>query len=241
MTAQGFPRLGVLGGMGPLATVDFLRKIVLATPATTDQNHLATIVWNVPQIPDRLRAIAGTGPSPLPAMLEGIAWLNAAGAQRIAIPCNTAHLWFDELAAASAAPLIHIGAAALAAFRRTRRSGSIGLIATRATTASAMYQELFEAQGFPVVTLSDDDLEEVFEPGCAAIKSNRLAEGGALLEAAGRRLLARGAQTLLLACTEVPVALEHAKSELLPDCVDATQALAEACVDYWREARPHKS
>jgi ABC-type taurine transport system substrate-binding protein len=70
-----------------------------------------------------------------------------------------------------------------------------------------------------------------------AIKQNRLDQGGALLESAARQLVQRGAQTLILACTEVPVGLAHVHSDLLPLCVDPTQALADACIDYWRQAR----
>ena len=84
------PLIGVLGGMGPLATVDFLHKLIVALPASRDQEHVPTVVWDVPQIPDRQRALAGSGESPLPAMLAGVAQLNAAGATRIVVPGNTA-------------------------------------------------------------------------------------------------------------------------------------------------------
>ena len=78
--------------MGPLATVDFLHKLIEETPVASDQDHVPTVVWNVPQIPDRQQALAGAGISPLPAMYAGLARLVAAGATRLAIPCNTAHL-----------------------------------------------------------------------------------------------------------------------------------------------------
>ena len=134
------PLVGVLGGMGPLATVDFLAKLVEESPATRDQEHVPTVVWSVPQVPDRQQAMAGTGSSPLPAMLAGIARLNAAGATRIAIACNTAHHWFDALAAASEAPLIHIVDATLAALGPVPAAGPVGLIATRGLVASGLYQ-----------------------------------------------------------------------------------------------------
>jgi aspartate racemase len=118
--------IGVLGGMGPLAAVDFLHKRIASAPAKRDQDHVPTLVWNVPQIPDRQKALAGTGPSPLPAMLEGIARLNAAGASRIVIPCNTAHIWFDDLQSASQAPIIHIADATITALPDD--IGTVGLI-----------------------------------------------------------------------------------------------------------------
>ena len=92
------PVLGVLGGMGPLATVDFLRKLIEETPAARDEDHLPVIAWSVPQIPDRPAAITGNGESPLPALLAGVHTLKAAGAVALAIPCNTAHYWYDDMA-----------------------------------------------------------------------------------------------------------------------------------------------
>ena len=232
------PLIGVLGGMGPLATVDFLHKVVASTPATCDQDHVPLLVWNVPQIPDRQKALAGTGESPLPALLRGIERLNAGGATRIAIPCNTAHLWSDALAGASAAPLIHIVDAAVDAVeRRHGQDGPIGIVATRGTLAAGLYQERLAARGLPFLINTDDELDALFTPGCYAIKQNRLDHGGSLLESAARQLVRRGARTLILACTEVPVGLAHVRSDLLPISVDPTQALADTCVRYWLEAR----
>lgn len=227
------PLVGVLGGMGPLATVDFLAKLVEETPATRDQEHVPTVVWSVPQVPDRQQALAGTGSSPLPAMLAGIARLNAAGATRIAIACNTAHHWFDALAAASEAPLIHIVDATLAALGPVPAAGPVGLIATRGLVASGLYQRRLGAAGLAVITSTDDEFDTLFTPGCYAVKRNALAEGGALLAQACGRLRARGAGRLVLACTEVPVALAHVHSPLLADAIDCNRALARACVDYW--------
>ncbi len=232
------PLVGVLGGMGPLATVDFLAKLVEETPAAGDQEHVPTVTWCVPQVPDRQQALAGTGISPLPAMLAGISRLNAAGATRIAIACNTAHHWFDELAAASGAPLLHIVDATLAALGPgAAAAGPVGLIATRGLVASGLYQRRLAAVGIPVITSTDDEFDTLFTPGCYAVKRNELADGGALLAEACARLRARGAARLVLACTEVPVALAHVHSPLLDGAVDTNRALARACVDYWLRQR----
>src|SRR5688572_33509583 len=93
------PLLGVLGGMGPLATVDFLAKLIEETGAERDEDHVPVVVYSVPQIPSRPAAILHGGASPLPAMLEGVRTLERAGATAIAIACNTAHYWHDALAA----------------------------------------------------------------------------------------------------------------------------------------------
>lgn len=239
--ADAKPLIGVLGGMGPLATLDFLQKLIAATPARRDQEHVPTVVWNVPQIPDRQKALAGTGESPLPAMLHGIAQLNAAGATRIVIPCNTAHAWFDALASASQAPLIHIVQASLDALEAASGpSGAVvGLVATRGTLDARLYQTHLEARGIPFVINTPEELDTLFTPGCYAIKQGHLERGGKLLEQAAQRLVERGAVRLVLACTEVPVGLAHIASDLLKVSIDPTQALADACLRYWRDTNAH--
>lgn len=237
------PLVGVLGGMGPLATVDFLHKLVQEMPAAVDQDHVPVLAWNVAQIPDRQQALAGTGESPLPALVDGIKRLASAGVTRIVIPCNTAHHWFDQLAAASPVPLIHIADATLAALASDKEndSGVVGLIATRGTLVSGLYQQRFAAAGIDYLVSTDDELDTLFTPGCYAVKQGDVEAGGRLLEAAAQALIDRGAGRLVLACTEVPLALERIGSCLLPLCIDTNRALARACVEYWQQARPPRS
>ncbi|WP_088709896.1 aspartate/glutamate racemase family protein, partial [Noviherbaspirillum denitrificans] len=181
------PLIGVLGGMGPAATLDLLQKILEETPAERDQDHVPVVTWNVPQIPDRQKAAAGLGESPVPAMVKGIVALNAAGAQRIVIPCNTAHHWFDALQAASAAPIIHIADATVALLQaggqETRR---VGLLATRATLDAAIYHDRLALHGIDCLENTAEEIDTLFTPGCYGIKRGKFAEGGELLEQAAR-------------------------------------------------------
>ena len=94
--------IGILGGMGPAATVDFMAKLVMLTPAQHDQEHVPLLVHGVPQIPDRSAAIEAGSDAPFLPMAAGIMQLERAGAEFIAIPCNTAHYWYDRLARAAA-------------------------------------------------------------------------------------------------------------------------------------------
>lgn len=108
---QTIPRrrlIGVLGGMGPAATIDFMAKIVMLTPAASDQEHVPLLVHDVPQIPDRSSAIAAGSDAPFLPMLAGLMQLARGGAEIIAIPCNTAHHWHERLARSCGVPLIHI-------------------------------------------------------------------------------------------------------------------------------------
>lgn len=229
-------RIGILGGMGPLATVDLMTKIIVNTPAARDQDHVPVVAWNVPQVPDRQRALAGDGPSPLPAMLEGIAHLNRAGATCIAIACNTAHHWYDALQAQSAAPILHIAQVTLDALRSDMRgNGPVGLIATQGTLQARLYQDLLEPAGIACITPDQEQMAALFVPGCYAVKRGELDAGGRLLQTMGEALVAAGAARLVLACTEVPVGLERIHSPLLPLCIDPTLALALACIAHWHE------
>src|SRR5580658_3430472 len=90
-------RLGVLGGMGPLASAQFMLRLTLLTPAERDQDHIPAVLWSDPRVPDRTAAMQGAGEDPLPWLLRGIAALRQAGCGAIAIPCNTAHGWYDPM------------------------------------------------------------------------------------------------------------------------------------------------
>lgn len=227
--------LGVLGGMGPLATLDFQRRLLEATPAQSDQQQIPTVVWNVPQIVDRQDALAGKGPSPLPQLLYAVEKLNQAGASHIAIPCNTAHHWYDALSEASNAPILHIVDATLDALSQAEdKPQRVGVIATKGTLEAGWYQERLAALGIEAIVPTFEELEHWFVPGCYAVKRGSLNEGGELLTLQANALFARGAQKLVLACTEVPVALEAANAPFLHLTWDPAQALAERCSQLWQ-------
>jgi len=225
--------LGVLGGMGPLATADFLQKLIAETPAARDQEHIPVIAWSVPQIPDRPAAIAGHGESPLPHMLEGIHTLKRAGAQVIAIACNTAHYWYDELVARGGLPILHIADAACAALPDSGAQ-RIGLLATDGTVAAGFYQSRFQARGIECELPTREEQQSLVLPAIECVKRNDLARAHALALHAAGRLIERGAQTVVLGCTEIPLAIEHRTTDVSACCIDATRALARRCVWWWR-------
>ena len=222
--------------MGPLATVDFLRKLIEETPAARDEDHLPVVVYSVPQIPARPPAITGNGESPLPAMLAGIQILKQAGAVAIAIPCNTAHYWYDDMVRAGGLPIIHIADAALEELETRRIAArTIGLIATKGTLAAQFFQQRLAARGYRHLTNSDADIDALVLPAILHVKRNELDQAAALLEAAVGRLMAAGANGVILACTETPVVLDRLTPGVSAQCVDATRALAKACVRWWKQ------
>lgn len=228
------PRLGVLGGMGPAATVDFLKKLIEETPADRDDEHIPVIVYSVPQIPSRPAAIVSAGPSPLPAMLEGIDVLKSAGARAVAIPCNTAHYWHDALVRDGGLPIIHIATAVRAALAtRANRPQTLGLIATKGTVAAGFFQRDLGSDGYRVLLSTEREQDECVLPAIEAVKRNALDVAHPLAIEAVARLLERGAEAVVLACTETPLALHHQPHPLAAQTVDATRALAQACVAWW--------
>lgn len=228
--------LGILGGMGPLATLDFQHKLLEVTPAESDQQHLPSVIWNVPQIADRQQALAGSGPSPLPQLLEGIKKLNQAGASHIVIPCNTAHYWFAELSRASSAEILHIADTAVSALLQSnKRPQCVGVIATQGTLDAGWYQQRLEANNIVAITGDTREIREWFIPGCYAVKRGKLQEGGSLFIRQAEALLDRGAQQLILACTEVPVALRAVDASFFSLTQDPAFLLAERCSRLWQE------
>jgi len=191
--------LGVLGGMGPLATVDFFAKLVELTPAIRDEDHIPVLLASLPDIPPRVAAILGDGESPLPALTDARDRLLAAGATLLAMPCNTAHHWFDALAAC-AVPMLHIADAALDALRKAIPApATIGLVATRGTLRSGFYQRRLAAAGYVTVEPDDEVLARWIEPAVKCVKAGAVREGGAAFHRATLALRDRGAGAAILA------------------------------------------
>ena len=131
--------LGVLGGMGPLASAQFMVRLTQLTPATRDQDHIPTVLWSDPRVPDRTVARTDAArPIRCPGCCAASRALQRAGCGAIAIPCNTAHRWYDAMRDAAQVPILHIVDAAAAELRRHRTGGArIGVMATQAALGDA--------------------------------------------------------------------------------------------------------
>jgi aspartate racemase len=227
--------IGVLGGMGPLATVDFFNKVLLATPAQGDADHVPMLIQSDPRIPPRPPAILSGARSPLPELLAGRDRLIAAGATALAMPCNTAHYWAADLAKGCSVPFISIVTASISDISQLAKAGkSIGIIATRATLAAKIFDAPLMQAGYTPLLPSNDMMDTLVLPGIELVKTSQAAPGGQLIEQAVQALLNQGAGAVLLACTETPLALDAIQSPLRSQCVDSTAALARACVVWWQ-------
>jgi aspartate racemase len=217
--------LGVLGGMGPAATLDFLAKLQAATPAARDQDHIRVLVDINPQVPDR----NGEDDTPGPVLATMAVGLRDAGADVLAIACNTAHAYADAVRDASGLPLVDmIGIACEAA----RRAGAtrVGVLATG--LALGLYAERLTGMGLEPVALSKAK-QEWFMSLLYRIKGGDLGEEVQdEMAAVARSLAEAGAEAVIAGCTEAPLVLSAA--ELDVPLIDAGQTLAERCVAVCR-------
>ena len=178
--------LGILGGLGPAATVDFLAKLVSCNRADRDQDHLPLIMWSRPDTHDRSAAILGRGPSPLDQLTTGVRFLRDAGAHAIAIPCNSAHFWLDELNRASGVPVISIiDATVLAAARCGART--VGLLATEGTLYARIYHRAFAQANLEIVAPHATHVRDFLEPAIKLIKGGEVEQGSSAVARASQR------------------------------------------------------
>ena len=224
-------KIGVLGGMGPAATADFLTKLVQLTPATCDQEHLPVVVANLPHVPDRSRAILGLGPDPLPAMFASIDLLVNAGCGVIAVPCNTSHHWHSDFSKYSPVPVLHIAQACVEAVGRARTTAILG---TRGCLQSGFYQRTITEHGGLCYVPDGQTVQPLVDATIAAVKAGDLTGGARYLEQVLRSLVDKGVNAAVLACTELPLAASccDPASHTGMTLVDSTLELARASVQY---------
>lgn len=230
-------RIGVFGGMGPAATVDFMDKLVQLTPARRDQEHLPVVVASFPHVHDRSRAILGDGADPLPQLLDGIDFLNAAGVGVIAIPCNSSHHWYAQMSERSRAPVLHIAKTCVAAIPR-EAAGKVAVFATQGALASGFYQQALEERGIAYGV--PDKAAQVHVSECIrAIKAGEMQQGGDALGRALADARHHGATAVIMGCTEIPIAARYTDALGL-HLIDSSLELARAAVDYARERDWHR-
>lgn len=223
--------VGILGGMGPEATILLMQKLLAAVPARDDSDHIPLIVHQNPQVPSRIKAlIEGTGEDPSPVLARMARDLHAAGAEALAMPCNTAHHYAPAVASATPLPFLNmldLTAEALA----TQGAQRIGMLASPATRLAGVFAAPFAAHGLTPVFLPDDSgilaiIRAVKAGEPLATLKPRLAQEA-------EALLTHGADHLLVACTELslmtdalPTATPHTDSL---DCL--TRAIANFAKD----------
>lgn len=229
---RGYRRIaGVIGGLGPQATVDFLQRVIELTPAGCDQDHVRLLIDQNPSVPNRQHALLDTGESPGPALAAMAAGLQAAGADFLVMPCNTAHAFADDIVAAVTIPFVSIITATISALPAGKRK--VGVLETPACRAARLYETGLKAAGKVALLLDDGELD-VLMRAAYAVKRNEHGERERRdVRALADALAARGAEALIVACTEVPLLLDAADVPL----ISSTDALALKTIE-WARAEP---
>jgi aspartate racemase len=213
---------GIIGGMGPKATNQFLDKITELTYAKKDQDHVRYILYSDPEIPDRIDAYFSGGETPVKAINKGIDFLVNNGIKTIAIPCNTAHIWYDQF---------HKNVNLLNMIELTvdevKKSGyrRPGILATSATIKSGLYIESLKEAGIEAIVPEN---EESVMDAVQAVKLGNISKGHLLLMPAIKDLENRKCDSIIMACTEIPVIMDQ-KSTKLP-LLDSDNILAKKII-----------
>ncbi|WP_399896266.1 aspartate/glutamate racemase family protein [Streptomyces sp. BBFR51] len=222
--------VGILGGMGPAATAEFYTKLIRRTPVTRDQDHLRVAIWADPTVPDRVGAVLGGTTDPYPAMLEGARRLRDLGTTVAVMPCHTAHVFLPALVRDSGLRFLDMVAETMAALeRREGTAGRVGLLGTRATLASGLYQDRLREERFDVV-LPEEPTQWQVDLAIRKVKQGNPEEAGQHLDNAVRAMARTDANLIVLACTELPLAARHLTAVGHSELLDPTDVLADAVI-----------
>ena len=217
--------VGVIGGMGPDATVDFMTKVIAATPASKDQDHVHLLVDQNPKVPNRQAAQAGDGEDPGPAMAAMAKGLEQAGADFLVMPCNMAHAFADQVRNAVSIPLVSIIDVSVDACGGYE---PIGVLTTRGWLDAGIYQAAFATAGLEAVLQEEAEIEELMRL-VTEIKAGGQGESIAHeMQFLAGALVGRGAKAIIAACTEIPLVLTPEMLDV--PLVSSTDVLAEATV-----------
>ena len=221
--------VGIIGGMGPEATVDFMARVLDATPAQTDQDHVHMVVENDPRIPSRQLAMRGEGVDPGATIGAIASRLESAGADFIVMPCNLAHAWQQNIEDSISIPFVSIVEESVqSALGRSGDDSAIGLMTTPGCFTAGLYQQALADCGRPVITQTPDELEEAMRLVMQIKGGKKPPEVIAGLRALANNLIDRGAKVLIAACTEFPLVLDESMFDVV--FVSSTDVLAKKTV-----------
>ena len=223
--------IGILGGMGPLATADLFKKIVLMTKAGSDNEHIRIYIDNNAQIPDRTGAILGGGADPVPEMSSALKHLEACGADCIIMPCNTAHYFLPRLQSQTSVPFLSMLEATAASCRALFPGKTAAVLATRGTLSAGLYQKVLDEAGVAYVIPGEAEQDALMRVIYQGVKADAPAEHyRADWESVLSAMVQLGADYLILGCTELPLAAAALGSAL--PTVDPTEELARAAIAF---------
>ena len=221
--------IGILGGMGPLATADLYRKIIERTRADRDNEHIRVYIDGNAAIPDRTAAILHGGEDPVPEMLSALRHLEACGADCIIMPCNTAHYFLPRLQAMTEVPFLSMLEATAKTCAAAFPGKTAAILATKGTLATGLYEQALAKEGVAYLVPDADEQDALMRVIYDGVKADAQPESyRADMEMVLERLTAKGADYFILGCTELPLAAELLA---IPQAtIDPTSELAKAAI-----------
>ncbi len=229
--------IGIIGGLGPAATFDFCQRVVRLTTVEVEQDHLQILVDNNPKAPDRNRALLDGEPDPRECFAESAIRLEAAGADFLAMPCNTAHAYADAIVSAVSIPFVHMVDETVSEIaNQTNNFNSIGLLAADGCLHASLFQDRLQSAGYqtilPDTTNQKRLMEMIYRIKQNGISSDLKNEMIALT----KDLENNGSECIIAGCSEVPLVLNQADLEV--PLFDTTEWLATLVVEYAKNLRP---
>ena len=222
--------LGVLGGLGPLATIYFADLVIKMTDADIDQEHIDMMILNHPSIPDRTAYILNPlSPNPIPYMVDDAQRLEKNGCDYIVIPCNTAHYFYDEIQKNVNVPIINIIEETVKyCEREIPNLKKIGILATEGTIASRAYQNIVEKHGYECVLPSEYDLRSLMNIIYNGVKAGQKVDIYEFQRIIGE-MKKQGSDAIVLGCTELSIIKRDFDIDR-SDVVDSMECLARASI-----------
>lgn len=222
--------LGILGGMGPLATVDLFQQIVTMTEAACDNDHIRIYIDCNSRIPDRTAAILSGGADPVPEMADALRHLEACGADLVIMPCNTAHYFLPRLRSMTRLPILSMPDITAAVCARRFHGKTAAILATRGTLATGIYDRALQQAAVPFLTPGEPERDALMQVIYGGVKAGEPPETYRQdLEGVLRAMTVRGADYFILGCTELPLAVQLL--ELHVPVVNPTEELAKAAIE----------
>ena len=220
--------IGIVGGMGPMATLDLFGKLLTYTDAHSDAEHIRIYMDCHTGVPDRTKAILEGGESPVPYIVESAEKLASIGADFVLIPCNTSHYFYDEISSRSPVEVMNMIRVTAEALQRDGVC-CVGLLATDGTVRAGVYQAELERCGIRTVCPNEAQQREVMRLIYEGVKAGASAFDTAVIEQTLRDLRADGAQRIVLGCTELPLGFETYGIDTA-GTVDPATLLAKAAI-----------
>ena len=221
--------IGILGGMGPMATCDLMKKIIEHTDASCDQEHFRICVDSNTNIPDRTAAILGAGEDPRPEMIKSAQRLQAIGAEVLIVPCNTAHYFLDDVSKSVEIPFVHMPRETAKALA-DRGISAAAILATDGTIQTGIYHRELEKAGITPIQPTEEDQKTLMSLIYDYVKAGKPYPHPEKLLQLQQNLQTQGAQAMILGCTELPIAF--AELEVLLPAVDPTDILALSTIRH---------